>query len=340
MLSMNPLSRHPSARKRAWALAALTGGVPLILFFVLHSKSAEKRSWQVPRFFPMHFVARSLAYSPDSKLIAIGEFYMVNIWDIKTGEVIRTFGLGGIAQKVAFSADGTLLACGGTGSEGNYGSWFVWDWQHEKLLASLSARSPGASEPAALAFYPDNQTLAGALGNGELQVWNLKTYRQSRKPGHPQFYKMGVALSSDGKTFARREAGTIPLYNTQSLKPQGVLKGSAGGSMDLAFAGNGSHLASFDGDDVIRIWNVSKRTLVRAIPAKSQSGIGLVALSSDGALVTDSFKVWKVATGEQVRKLALDEYRDERRAEGLGFSPDGSTVATGTVENAELWRLK
>lgn len=314
--------------RKQWKIVVF-GIIPIIILLVIR----ERLSWQRPRLLPVKSVARSLAFSPDSQLLAVGDFGWLQIWDAPRGNLLHTLKTGGIVQKVAFSPDGTRLACGMSECE-----LTLWDWEKDRLIKRISARTKfqlGSSSVGALAFSPDGQTLVVALDNGELQRWNLQSSQlQTVLPGEIHSYKTGVTLSKDGKMFARREAGAIHLYDTQRAKLPTILKGSYGGSRDLALGDDGVHLASFDEDDVLRLWSLSTGTMARSWSATSDRQMGLVVLSSDGSKVSDGYHLWNVTTGELERQL--QGHPDE----GISFSPNGALLAVGSTEDVKLWRLK
>ena len=289
----------------------------------------EKTSWQ-PYHLSVKSWARSIAFSPDSKYVAVGESGWVNVWDVQSHNLVKAINTGDLVQTVAFSSNSQVLACGMARD-----SVTLWDWRNGRVLQNIpisNKQNPGAQTVDALAFVPDGQTLAVGLSDGSFDLVNFQIFKiRNPLPGHPQNYKRGVALSPDGKTFAREENTGITLYDTRTIKAKGVLSGAASA---IAFSADGARVAGIGQGESVTVWDAKSGAVLHSWPIKVVYGIPLVALSPDGAKVSDGYHLWDVATGK------LEKEFPGSRDEGLAFSPDGATLATGSSNRAELWRLK
>jgi WD40 repeat protein len=154
-----------------------------------------------------------IALSPDGRWAATAAWLnsMVQIWDARSGDLIRTFSLPARAW-LAFSPDGRWLAVSGT----DYQLWEVGSWlpkgpakpgyedpsrdftafspdsrvmartdghkiqlletSTEKPLATLEG--PDSSDVARVKFSPDGAQLAAVLYDQQVQLWDLRLIRQ------------------------------------------------------------------------------------------------------------------------------------------------------------------
>jgi WD40 repeat protein len=109
-----------------------------------------------------------LAISPDGNyLAAAGRFHGVLLWDLRSGEVVRTFRVHDDSYSVAISPDGTILAAGGGQEE----AVLLWDIESGQLLRTL----PMENKSMALAFSGDGRILVAGDFDGQIYIWGIPT---------------------------------------------------------------------------------------------------------------------------------------------------------------------
>jgi WD40 repeat protein len=263
---------------------------------------------------PVH----SVAFSPDGQTLAIGAEDRMLLWDVKTGQLKATLqGDTDGASAVAFSPDGlTLASSGGKTVQ-------LWDVTTEDSRATLPVQTGWVTS---VAFSPDGSTLATGSGesdeSGAVRLWDVKTGQLKATFQEDRSTVSAVAFSPDGQTIATgsgvyRQSGVVRLWDVKTGQPKATLQVQTGWVTSVAFSPDGLTLASGSGG----VWDEKvKRD------------------------VSGEVRLWDVKTGEHKATLQGDALHC------VAFSPDGSTLATGSagqeytrrVDNGEvrLWDVK
>jgi WD40 repeat protein len=261
---------------------------------------------------PIHFhdlkrIARCLAVSPDSTLLAIGyfdgqaELWTVDpsqqrvalIWTVDPGrQSIDPDDAGRFVRSVSFAPDGKILA---TVSEDT--AIRLWEVPAGKLRSTLAI--PGVRFSRVL-FSPDGRTLASARAGGEVILWDWPGERKlaALSPGNPPHYpEIPLAFSADGKMLA---VGNV--------------------------------------DRLIKLRDVATGRYFRTIGNRDYL-ITSVAFSPDGRMLVTAggfgrIECWDVATGQRLALLR----GHQGMVTAAAFSPVGLKMATvGVDRTLRLW---
>jgi Tol biopolymer transport system component len=239
---------------------------------------------------------------------------------------------GGMAVAEATGASKFLAALLRPGPAGQPGT-------PEEPAPAARATLPGNAGPIwSVAISPDGGTLAMAIDDGSVKLWDLKEGRvKGTLTGHAGPI-WAVGFSPDGTGLATAsDDGTAKLWDlatgkeTRSLEhPTAVRR--------VAFAPDGKRLATGSRNGVLRVWDLTgtaEPPLIRAHPGVIMS----LAFSPDGKTVATAssdktVKLWDAATGQA--EVTLTGHAGGVYA--VAFAPDGKTVASGGWDKtARLW---
>jgi serine/threonine protein kinase/WD40 repeat protein len=288
---------------------------------------------EIRRINSGRLLEKYLFFSPDGQfLLSLGDGYRLRIWRVADGQpALRDEVLECRAH--AFGPDGRTLAVGqqewvlcfdlATGQE-------VHRWR-------LPARAR------ALAFHPEGGKLAvGYFGSNVASVYDavsgtlitdlpIGTMRDQVVAWHPDGERLAVA-GSDPR---------IQIWNVAANRKVATLEGHVQVVTELTFHPEGSLLASYSWDGVLRLWDPStgRPLLQRPLLFNDRP-----RFSNDGRWLG------AVPNGERIELLEVTpsrEYRTLLSSEGTGtrgnqgdFSPDGRLLAVSMDEGTRLWDLR
>lgn len=147
---------------------------------------------------PNDFNFSDVAFSSDSRLIAIGEFSgprdRVQVWEWETGEVLLTIEAEGPLAQVDFDPNGPRLALAGSDAFVE-----VWNVVEGERIAVLAGRPGGVND---LRYSPDGSVIATAGVDGLVRLFDGPTGEPMLTLRGSGCAVEGVAFSPDGSTLA------------------------------------------------------------------------------------------------------------------------------------------
>jgi WD40 repeat protein len=198
----------------------------------------------------------SVAFSPDEKILASGSWdKTIKLWNVETGEVIRTLQQESPVKTVAISPDGQFLASGNED-----GKIMIWHLKTGKLKTPLAAHDKAVWS---VAFSPDGKQIASGSYDRTIKLWNTQTAELLHTLSGHHNAVWSVAFSPDGKQIASGSYDrTIKLWNTQTGQLIRTFVGHNKAVWSVAFNPQGHTLASGSADETIKIWQVPSKAVM------------------------------------------------------------------------------
>ena len=278
----------------------------------------------------------SVAFSPDGKIVAIGNSDgNIYLSDLNTGKLMRKLtGHSVDVQRVVFSPDGKTLASSSYIDE-TVRLWDVRTGEQKRILTEHTGDIEG------LAFSQDGKTLASSgSGDGAIRFWDVRTGDQKHAvTGHTSDVD-SVTFNPDGQFVASgHEDGSIRFWDGLTGLHLKTFKGSNHYASCLVFSLDGKTLAWASGLD-IRLQDAQTGEEKMRLTGH-EWGMHSMALSPDGAILASgsedsTIRLWDMHTGEH--KKTLNGHTD--RVYSVAFSTDGKTLASGSDDNTiRLWNV-
>lgn len=304
----------------------------------------QTQTWKCVRTLIGHSIRHSdavmsVAISPDGHtLSSYSAGGTINIWNLETGELIRTL-LG--YEPTIISSDGKLFTSGCNGGKTN-----IWSLETGELLYTLSLHSELLDYDA---ISPDLKLITSGYDHA-ITIYSLQTgeilHTLSSHAGN--IYHLAFSPDSQFLAAVSEDTEIIEIWNPVTGELIRTIKPYKGfptetpvqeeGIYHLAFSPDSQFLATGSQecreDETIKIWNLRTGTLSRTL--EPYNGFPIV-ISPDGKFVVSYVWIWNLHTGKLLYTFDVNTFNLAPSDPfccpySFAFSSDSQTLASGSLE--------
>lgn len=281
----------------------------------------------------------SVAFAPDGKTLAVGgSLKRLHLWDVRSGELLRSFGSHpDNVWAVAFSPDGKLLCSGGRADL----TLRAWNPAKGDELTPFEGHRGGITS---IRFFRDGKRLimAGGSWDPTIRVWDVAARKQTLAlTGHGDLID-AMDLASHGRlAVSAGRDGSVRLWNLVAGREIWSDHRTEGeGYVSTAFSPDARLFAAGTYEGQLEVRETLSRK--RCLPLIERRGaVKAVAFSPHG-------RTFAFAGGNSLVEIAdsrtgevLDTFKGHQGTiRALAFSPDGNSLASvGDDATAFIWQV-
>jgi WD40 repeat protein/transcriptional regulator with XRE-family HTH domain len=285
-------------------------------------------------------------WSPDGRLISIGSFDAIRLWDANTGEAQENLSYpddpGNSFRNCAWSPDGRRLAAA-TVTHGIQ----LFELATGAVQSLGSAQRAGANSYNLIQWSPNGSMLAADFEDGMIGVWNTESgERLLRVPGE----RWCLAWSADSSRLAviesRNDGSELVLWDV-GQRERKHLALHTGEVFGMEWMRRDNLLITYGDDGWLRWWDLQTGDCVRQVQAHSGKRINEPHLSPDETLIASigdegGILIWDAHTGDWLKTLRRDrpyERMNITGIRGLNDAQKATLHALGAIEKTQSRKI-
>ena len=304
--------------------------------------SRQDEAWKADRTVQLGDKTPPTFLSPQGELAACAAQDALNVWDVATGEKLKSLSIepGWTITNAAFDVPERRVIAGFMNSVVDTVGWALWDLDGDDAEPAHHVEMPSLGDT-----YPNDIDLARqggrmAIGFDEaMLVYGMADFQRINFYGFDS--TKAVAFNPQNPYLAAANIrGWITVWNSVTNRQLATLHHPRPRRSrdDVAFSADGAHLASSNADS-IQVWDLA-RADEKSVLVGHEGGVPAAAFHPSGRLLAtggkdDEMRVWEVATGDVVASFNLGE-----AVQTLAFSGEGKLLAVGCMGRAGAPHLR
>ena len=196
---------------------------------------------------PKSGTVRALAFSPDDQELAVACSTELFRWDLMRMEIVKTLKLTRLCPAIQYSPDGSMLAAA-IGSD-----LVLLDRRTSKERYRFFAHEKGISR---IAFSPDSKSIAAALADGSVTIWNLKDAPAPTHLKAHEFVISGLAFADNRLLCTGSWDGSVAIWDLQTLDKKTIAERNRDLVSALSVSIESNLLAFSTHEGHLRIWDL------------------------------------------------------------------------------------
>jgi WD40 repeat protein len=271
---------------------------------------------------------RSLAFSPDAKVLAAGADSEIRLLDVASAtEIGRLPGHRAGVDKLLFWPDGKTLASASTDQTIRF--WDVSDPRKGQALGTLRGHKGPVQ---ALALLGDNRTLVSGSQDGSVCLWNTGATRRERSYVTLPIQVAAWAFAPDSKSVVTVDLqGIVARWQGTNFSESQTMLEIGTNFNEVCISENARWLAEASEDGAVRVWDLQKRIRLQEFNAHS-GPVRLRQFMAGGSRLLigrgddNSLHDWDLKTCREIRSWPGAPGVSTR-----AFSPDGNWCFNSTI---------
>lgn len=284
-------------------------------------------------------VEPAVAFHPDGAEIAVFEHMgsKVEIWDAKTGKVLRTLGIHDEKPArnegaVVYNRTGTLLLT----TSRTTGTAKVWDATTGKVRFVIPNQG---SKMWAATLSPDDKRILVAHTDGAVGVWDLeKEERVLDLKGHTQSLR-AAAFTPDGSKMVTAGGDGVRVWDAKNGTPLKTFATDVGIVFSLAVDRTGAKLLTGSMDRTVRVWDMASGAPLTTLRGHTNWVRAVAFTADDSGVVSggdqEAARVWRLPS-HPVGIVGRGKWY-QGRANSVGITADETRLIAGGHGELGVW---